>query len=234
MKRHLIIATLLVISSICSIKTFAQSGNSLSRLIDSISVVDKELTLIVVGYEGCGPCAQLKNSAYFKNLTIGKTYLDILNSREEKFFSQLFFITGFPTSIVMDAGWNLKSIVLGYRDYEARMDSVLNLGVNMYDIRLKSVHGQKGTEKEQAVAMFDNALKAVRCYWQGDYKQMESFALKSRENGDYLFNNYLLYLTAVKSGNADMALHYKNEIATRFSDEMNRMVYAEIFTELQL
>ena len=225
--------TLLIISTICnnaSAQTNASSptGKSLVKLIDSISVINKDLTLIVVGYEGCGPCKMLKTSDYYKNLNIGKTYLDILNSSEEKLFAQLFFITGYPTSVVMDSDWNLKSILLGYRDYEARMDSVLNLGMKLYDIRLK------GIEKERGADMFGYALKAMRCYWRGDFVQMEKFALKSRENGDYLFNNYLLYVAAVKGGNSAMAAHYKNEIATRFSDKMHRSFYAEMFAEMQL
>lgn len=244
--KNLYITTLLIISIICCTtisaantnntsdnvsartNTSAPAGKSLVRLIDSISVINKDLTLIVVGYEGCAPCKMLKTSDYYKNLPVGKTYLDILNSSDEKLFSQLFFITGFPTSIVMDSDWNLKSIVLGYRDYEARMDSVLNQGVTLYDIRIK------GIEKERAADMFRYALKAVRCYWRGDFVQMEGFALKSRENGDYLFNNYLLYIAAVKGGNTAMASHYKNEIATRFSDKMHRSIYAEMFAEMQL
>jgi hypothetical protein len=205
-----------------------EERKSLIRAIDSISVVNKNLTLIVVGYEGCAPCKILKTSDYFKNLTVGKTYLDILNSSDEKLFAQLFFITGYPTSIVMDSDWNLKSIVLGYRDYEARMDSVLNAGVKLYDIRLKDI------TKERAIEMFGYALKALRCYWSGDFVQMERFALKSRESGEYLFNNYLLYIAATKRGDAAYAALYKNEIATKFSDKMHRSIYSEMFTEMQL
>lgn len=205
-----------------------EERKSLIRAIDSISVVNKNLTLIVVGYEGCAPCKVLKTSDYFKNLTVGKTYLDILNSSDEKLFAQLFFITGYPTSIVMDSDWNLKSIVLGYRDYEARMDSVLNAGVKLYDIRLKDI------TKERAIEMFGYALKALRCYWRGDFVQMERFALKSRASGEYLFNNYLLYIAATKRGDAADAALYKNEIATKFSDKMHRSIYAEMFTEMQL
>lgn len=214
-------------SSFANTSDVAES-KSLIKTIDSISVINKNLTLMVVGYEGCAPCKILKTSDYYKNLPLGKTYLDILNSSDEKLFAQLFFITGYPTSIVMDSEWNLKSIVLGYRNYEARMDSVLNAGVKLYDIRLKDI------TKERAIEMFGYALKALRCYWGGDFVQMERFAQKSRESGEYLFNNYLLYIAATKRGDAADAALYKNEIATKFSDKMHRSIYAEMFAEMQL
>lgn len=236
MKTNVLLSALLIINFISPFYSFANGistpdadkNRPLIKTIDSISVINNELTLIVVGYEGCAPCKTLKNSDYYKNLTIGKTYLDILNSSDEKLFAQLFFITGYPTSIVMDSEWNLKSIVLGYRNYEARIDSVLNAGVQLYDIRLKDI------TKERAIEMFGYALKALRCYWSGDYVQMERLALKSRENGEYLFNNYLLYIAATKRGDAADAALYKNEIATKFSDKMHRSIYAEMFTEMQL
>jgi hypothetical protein len=236
MKTNALLSALLIINFISPFYSFANGistpeadkNRPLIKTIDSISVINKELTLIVVGYEGCAPCKTLKNSDYYKNLTIGKTYLDILNSSDEKLFAQLFLITGYPTSIVMDSEWNLKSIVLGYRNYEARIDSVLNAGVQLYDIRLKDI------TKERAIEMFGYALKALRCYWSGDYVQMQRLALKSRESGEYLFNNYLLYIAATKRGDAADAALYKNEIATKFSDKMHRSIYAEMFTEMQL
>ncbi|MDP3436005.1 MAG: hypothetical protein Q8S04_02055 [Bacteroidales bacterium] len=236
MKTNVLLSALLIINFISPFYSFANGistpdadkNRPLIKTIDSISVISKELTLIVVGYEGCAPCKSLKNSDYYKNLTIGKTYLDILNSSDEKLFAQLFLITGYPTSIVMDSEWNLKSIVLGYRNYEARIDSVLNAGVQLYDIRLKDI------TKERAIEMFGYALKALRCYWSGDYVQMQRLALKSRESGEYLFNNYLLYIAATKRGGAADAALYKNEIATKFSDKMHRSIYAEMFAEMQL
>lgn len=196
-----------------------------ANTVDSLLGEHESLLMLTIGYGECGMCDILLGSDMYLNTPFVKYHIDVTKNDNNKLLSQALYITGFPTTVVMDRELDLRGIISGMAKWREQMDSICHLNHPMYGISVENI------PQDSLPEMLSFSLKALFSYWKHDMDKTEYYAQSSLAKGSYFFNNYLLYRVAIEKENFRKANEYRQS-ALRHSKHVNAVLYENLIQEL--
>ena len=206
----------------------AISSSSLTEeFLQTLQKSSTDYIIFTIGHSDCSICKDISNELVNRKLNALCYYFDVTKHPNNQLLSQALCTKYFPTTYILDNRMNLVGIVLGNRDREKKILETCSTKTNHASIKIEEV------ENNHLIQLLSYSLHALFYEVKKEEDNLEKYARKSLEKGDYFFNNYLMFRVFTKKQDQDSIQKYR-EKTLQYAKYGNRILYKDLIDSLNI